>query len=203
MFSAEEKKTIAYHEAGHATVSWFLEHADPLVKVTIVPRGRSLGAAWYLPQEKFITRTEKFLDEICVTMGGRAAEQLIFGKISTGALSDLESVTKKAKAMVMIYGLNEKVGNVTFYDPAGENGFVKPYSEKTAELIDNEIKNIIETQYQRAIDLLESKKDILKQLADRLIEREVIFKDDLEELFGKRPFENQTKENIIDITEEE
>jgi len=203
LFSAEEKKTIAYHEAGHATVSWFLEHADPLVKVTIVPRGRSLGAAWYLPQEKFITRTEKFLDEICVTMGGRAAEQLIFGKISTGALSDLESVTKKAKAMVMIYGLNEKVGNVTFYDPAGENGFVKPYSEKTAELIDNEIKNIIETQYQRAIDLLESKKHILKQLADRLIEREVIFKDDLEELFGKRPFENQTKENIIDITEEE
>ncbi len=200
IFSAEEKKTIAYHEAGHATTSWFLEHADPLVKVTIVPRGRSLGAAWYLPEEKFITRTEKFLDEICVTMGGRAAEQIIFGKISTGALSDLESVTKKAKAMVMIYGLNEKVGNVTFYDPAGENGFVKPYSEKTAELIDNEIKNIIETQYQRAIDLLKDKKDLLILLAERLTEREVIFKDDLEELFGKRPFEEK---KIININPEE
>ncbi|WP_375237994.1 ATP-dependent zinc metalloprotease FtsH [Aurantibacter sp.] len=200
IFSAEEKKTIAYHEAGHATTSWFLEHADPLVKVTIVPRGRSLGAAWYLPEEKFITRTEKFLDEICVTMAGRAAEQIIFGKISTGALSDLESVTKKAKAMVMIYGLNEKVGNVTFYDPAGENGFVKPYSEKTAELIDNEIKSIIETQYQRAIELLKDKKELLILLAERLTEREVIFKDDLEELFGKRPFEEKT---IIDITSEE
>ncbi|PSG88743.1 ATP-dependent zinc metalloprotease FtsH [Aurantibacter aestuarii] len=203
LFSVEEKKTIAYHEAGHATVSWFLEHADPLVKVTIVPRGRSLGAAWYLPEEKFITRTEKFLDEICVTMGGRAAEKLIFGKISTGALSDLESVTKKAKAMVMIYGLNEKVGNVTFYDPAGESGFVKPYSEKTAELIDNEIKNIIETQYQRAIDLLESKKDILKLLAERLIEREVIFKDDLEELFGKSPFKNNNPVEVLEEKEEE
>ena len=203
LFSVEEKKTIAYHEAGHATVSWFLEHADPLVKVTIVPRGRSLGAAWYLPEEKFITRTEKFLDEICVTMGGRAAEKLIFGKISTGALSDLESVTKKAKAMVMIYGLNEKVGNVTFYDPAGESGFVKPYSEKTAELIDNEIKNIIETQYQRAIDLLESKKDILKLLAERLIEREVIFKDDLEELFGKSPFKNNNPVEVLEEKKEE
>ena len=203
LFSAEEKKTIAYHEAGHATVSWFLEHADPLVKVTIVPRGRSLGAAWYLPQEKFITRTEKFLDEICVTMGGRAAERLIFDKISTGALSDLESVTKKAKAMVMVYGLNEKVGNVTFYDPSNENGFVKPYSEKTAELIDSEIKNIIESQYTRALDLLESKKDNLKILADRLIEREVIFKDDLEEIFGKRPWDNTPKEVILDVSEEE
>ncbi|AXO80175.1 ATP-dependent zinc metalloprotease FtsH [Olleya aquimaris] len=190
LFSVEEKKTIAYHEAGHATVSWFLEHADPLVKVTIVPRGRSLGAAWYLPQEAYITRTNKFLDEICVTMGGRAAEKIIFDQISTGALSDLENVTKKAKAMVMIYGLNEKVGNITYYDPAGESGFVKPYSEKTAELIDNEIKNIVETQFKRALDLLESKKDVLNKLAERLIEREVIFKDDLEEILGKRPFED-------------
>ncbi len=200
LFSVEEKKTIAYHEAGHATVSWFLEHADPLVKVTIVPRGRSLGAAWYLPQEAYITRTSKFLDEICVTMGGRAAEKLIFDQISTGALSDLENVTKKAKAMVMIYGLNEKVGNITFYDPAGENGFVKPYSEKTAELIDNEIKSIVETQYQRAIELLSSKKDVLEKLAQRLIEREVIFKDDLEEILGKRPFDNHDNKNIIEET---
>ena len=189
LFSVEEKRTIAYHEAGHAAVSWFLEHADPLVKVTIVPRGRSLGAAWYLPQEAYITRTSKFLDEICVTMGGRAAEKIIFDEISTGALSDLENVTKKAKAMVMIYGLNEKVGNITYYDPAGESGFVKPYSEKTAELIDNEIKNIVETQYSRAVALLESKRDVLDKLAERLIEREVIFKDDLEEILGKRPFE--------------
>ncbi|WP_452224083.1 ATP-dependent zinc metalloprotease FtsH [Lacinutrix chionoecetis] len=190
LFSVEEKKTIAYHEAGHATVSWFLEHADPLVKVTIVPRGRSLGAAWYLPQEAYITRTNKFLDEICVTMGGRAAEKIIFNEISTGALSDLENVTKKAKAMVMIYGLNERVGNITYYDPAGENGFVKPYSEKTAEMIDNEIKNIIETQFERAKEILESKRDVLDILANRLIEREVIFKDDLEEILGKRPFDN-------------
>ena len=193
LFSVEEKKTIAYHEAGHATVSWFLEHADPLVKVTIVPRGRSLGAAWYLPQEAYITRTNKFLDEICVTMGGRAAEQIIFGEISTGALSDLESVTKKAKAMVMIYGLNEKVGNITYYDPAGENGFMKPYSEKTAELIDSEIKNIIETQFQRALKLLESKRDMLNKIAERLIEREVIFKDDLEEICGKRLFKSRSE----------
>ena len=198
LFSVEEKKTIAYHEAGHATVSWFLEHADPLVKVTIVPRGRSLGAAWYLPQEAYITRTSKFLDEICVTMGGRAAEKIIFDQISTGALSDLENVTKKAKAMVMIYGLNEKVGNITFYDPAGENGFVKPYSEKTAELIDNEIKNIVETEFQRALTLLESKKDVLKKLAERLIEREVIFKDDLEEILGKRPFDNHETKLVIE-----
>ena len=193
LFSVEEKKTIAYHEAGHAAVSWFLEHADPLVKVTIVPRGRSLGAAWYLPQEAYITRTNKFLDEICVTMGGRAAERIVFDQISTGALSDLQSVTRKAKAMVMIYGLNDKVGNITYYDPAGENGFVKPYSEKTAELIDNEIKNIVEAQFQRALDLLESKRDVLDKLAERLIEREVIFKDDLEEILGKRPFDTEPK----------
>ncbi|MFI1745473.1 ATP-dependent zinc metalloprotease FtsH [Thalassobellus sediminis] len=202
LFSVEEKKTIAYHEAGHAVVSWFLKHADPLVKVTIVPRGRSLGAAWYLPQEAYITRKDKFLDEICVTMGGRASEQIIFNEISTGALGDLESVTKKAKAMVMIYGLSEKVGNITYYDPAGENGFVKPYSEKTAELIDTEIKSIIETQYQRAVELLSSKKDLLDKLANRLIEREVIFKDDLEELLGVSPFKKSSSK-ITNTDEEE
>jgi cell division protease FtsH len=190
IFSEEEKNLIAYHEAGHATTSWFLEHADPFVKVTIVPRGRSLGAAWYLPEETHTTRTEKYLDEICMTMGGRAAEKLMFNKISTGAISDLQSVTKKAKAMVMIYGLNEKVGNITYYDPAGENGFVKPYSEKTAELIDAEIKNIIETQYQRAISILTEKKDLLIILAERLREREVLFREDLEEILGKRPYSN-------------
>ena len=194
LFSVKDKKTIAFHEAGHAAVSWFLEHADPLVKVTIVPRGRSLGAAWYLPQESHLTRTEKFLDEICVTMGGRAAEKLIFNQISTGAISDLESVTKKAKAMVMIYGLNEKVGNITYYDPNGENGFTKPYSEKTAELIDSEIKNIIETQYKRAINLLEEHKDQLTQLAEILLEKEVIFKDDLVKIFGERPFKEPLPE---------
>ena len=202
LFSVEEKKTIAYHEAGHAVVSWFLKYADPLVKVTIVPRGKSLGAAWYLPQEAYITRTNKFLDEICVTMGGRAAEQIIFNEISTGALGDLESVTKKAKAMVMIYGLNDKVGNITYYDPAGENGFVKPYSEKTAELIDTEIKGIIETQFQRALDLLASKKDLLDKLAERLIEREVIFKDDLEELLGVSPFKLKEEAETVDTNTE-
>jgi len=195
----EEKELIAYHEAGHATVSWFLKYADPFVKVTIVPRGRSLGAAWYLPEESNLTRTEKYLDEICVTMGGRAAEKLMFDKISTGALSDLENVSRKAKAMVTVFGLNEKVGNITYYDPNSQ-GFTKPYSEKTAELIDSEIKDIIETQYQRAIDLLEEKKDLLILLAERLKEKEVIFRDDLEELFGKRPFD---KTETIDGSEEE
>jgi len=155
-----------------------------------------------LPQEAYITRTNKFLDEICVTMGGRAAEQIIFNEISTGALGDLESVTKKAKAMVMIYGLNDKVGNITYYDPAGENGFVKPYSEKTAELIDTEIKGIIETQFQRALDLLASKKDLLDKLAERLIEREVIFKDDLEELLGVSPFKLKEEAETVDTNTE-
>jgi cell division protease FtsH len=202
IFSEEEKSLIAYHEAGHATVSWFLEHADPFVKVTIVPRGRSLGAAWYLPDETHLTRTQKYLDEICVTMGGRAAEKLMFDKISTGAISDLQSVTKKATEMVTIYGLNEKVGNVTYYEPNGQ-GFTKPYSEKTAELIDSEISGIIETQYQRAIDLLHEKKDLLILLAERLKEREVVFKDDLEELFGKRPWDKSSNDVLIGVSEEE
>ena len=186
-----EKKTIAYHEAGHATVSWLLEHAAPLVKVTIVPRGQSLGAAWYLPEERMIVRTEQILDEICAALGGRAAEKLIFNQISTGALSDLEKVTRQARSIVSVYGLNDTVGNVTYYDSTGqsENSFTKPYSEKTAQIIDQEISNIIEVQYKRACDLLKKNKSKLTQLAERLLEKEVIFKDDLSTILGKRPFD--------------
>lgn len=196
IITQDEKRTIAFHEAGHATVSWMLEHAAPLVKVTIVPRGQSLGAAWYLPEERLIVRPDQMLDEMCATMGGRAAEKVIFNKISTGALSDLEKVTKQARAMVTVYGLNDKLGNVTYYDSSGQNeyGFTKPYSEETAQSIDEEISKIIEEQYQRAIDLLSKNKDKLTALADRLLEKEVIFKDDLEKLFGKRPFEKDQLE---------
>ncbi|RDY58133.1 ATP-dependent zinc metalloprotease FtsH [Flagellimonas nanhaiensis] len=196
IITPEEKKTIAYHEAGHATVSWMLEHAAPLVKVTIVPRGQSLGAAWYLPEERLIVRPEQMLDEMCATMGGRAAEKVVFNKISTGALSDLEKVTKQARAMVTIYGLNDTLGNITYYDSSGQNeyGFTKPYSEETAQKIDMEISKIIEKQYQRAIKLLEENKDKLAELAERLLEKEVIFKDDLEKIFGKRPFEKEELE---------
>ncbi len=195
----EEKRAIAIHEAGHATVSWMLEHAAPLVKVTIVPRGQSLGAAWYLPEERLIVRPEQMLDEMCATMGGRAAEKVIFNKISTGALSDLEKVTKQARAMVTIYGLNDKLGNITYYDSSGQSeyNFSKPYSEETARVIDDEISLLIETQYKRAVQLLEENKDKLIQLADILIEKEVIFKDDLETIFGNRPHEK-----TIEITTE-
>ena len=191
IITPEEKKAIAYHEAGHATVSWLLEHAAPLVKVTIVPRGRSLGAAWYLPEERQIVRTDQIEDEMCAALGGRAAEQITFGKISTGALSDLEKVTKQARAMVTIYGLNDKIGNRTYYDPTGEEyGFTKPYSEKTAQVIDEEISSIIEQQYQRALNILRENKDKLTTLAELLLEREVIFNEDLEHIFGKRPHDN-------------
>ncbi|KQC32903.1 peptidase M41 [Nonlabens sp. YIK11] len=190
LITPSEKKTIAYHEAGHATVSWMTEHAAPLVKVTIVPRGQSLGAAWYLPEERQIVRPEQMLDEMCATMGGRAAEKVIFDNISTGALSDLEKVTKQARAMVTIYGLNEKVGNITYYDSSGQQEYnmTKPYSEATAVTIDEEISKIIEAQYQRAIKLLTDNKDKLTELAELLLEKEVIFKDDLEKIFGKRAF---------------
>lgn len=200
IMSKDEKKAIAFHEAGHATVSWMLEYASPLVKVTIVPRGRSLGAAWYLPEERQIVRTEQILDEMCATMGGRAAEKVIFNKISTGALSDLEKVTKQAKAMVTVYGLSEKIGNLTYYDSSEQSdyNFTKPYSDKTSELIDEEISRIIEEQYLRAIDILEKHKDQLTQLADLLLEKEVIFKDDLVKIFGERPF---VKPEMIDNTE--
>ncbi len=192
-----EKRAIAVHEAGHATVSWMLEHAAPLIKVTIVPRGQSLGAAWYLPEERLIVRPDQMLDEMCATMGGRAAEKVVFDTISTGALSDLEKVTKQARAMVTIYGLNEKLGNVTYYDSSGqgEYNFNKPYSEDTAMTIDKEISILIEGQYQRAIEILKENKDKLLLLADILIEKEVIFKDDLETIFGKRPYQISAEEN--------
>ena len=187
----EEKKTIAFHEAGHAIVSWLLEHAAPLVKVTIVPRGQSLGAAWYLPEERMIVRTEQMLDEMCAALGGRAAEKIIFNKISTGALSDLEKVTRQARAIVSVYGLNDTLGNITYHDSSGqmENSFTKPYSEKTAQVIDKEISDIIEIQYKRACDLLKKNKNKLKQLAERLLEKEVIFKDDLLNILGERPYD--------------
>ena len=195
IITPEEKETIAYHEAGHAIVSWLLEHAAPLVKVTIVPRGQSLGAAWYLPEERQIVRTEQMLDEMCAALGGRAAEKIVFNKISTGALSDLEKVTRQAKAMVSIYGLNETLGNITYYDSSGQTdyNFSKPYSEQTAQIIDKEISKIIEKQYSRAISLLKKSKDKLKQLADRLLEKEVIFKDDLENILGKRPYKTNNE----------
>ncbi len=193
IITEDEKRAVAYHEAGHATVSWMLEHAAPLVKVTIVPRGRSLGAAWYLPEERLIVRPEQMLDEMCAALGGRAAEKVIFNKISTGALSDLEKVTKQARAMVTVYGLNDKVGNLTYYDSSNGNeyGFTKPYSEQTAETIDKEISAIIEKQYQRAISILKKNKKKLIELAEVLLTKEVIFKDNLEEIFGKRPFDKE------------
>ena len=191
VITPKEKEAIAFHEAGHATVSWMLEHAAPLVKVTIVPRGQSLGAAWYLPAERMIVQTEQMLDEMCATLGGRAAEKIIFNKISTGALSDLEKVTKQARAMVTVYGLNDTVGNITYYDSSGNDAFVKPYSEDTAKTIDKEISKMIEAQYQRAIELLEVHKEKLTILAELLLEKEVIFKDDLVKVFGKRPFEKE------------
>ena len=200
----DEKRAIAVHEAGHATVSWMLEHAAPLIKVTIVPRGQSLGAAWYLPEERLIVRTEQMLDEMCATMGGRAAEKVVFDRISTGALSDLEKVTKQARAMVTVYGLNDKLGNITYYDSSGQSeySFSKPYSEDTAMVIDKEISTLIESQYQRAITILSENKDKLNRLADILIEKEVIFKDDLEAIFGKRPFDPIISEEISEETPE-
>lgn len=190
-----EKETIAYHEAGHATASWFLEHAAPLVKVTIVPRGQSLGAAWYLPEERMIVRTEQMLDEMCATLAGRAAEKIIFNKISTGALNDLEKITRQARAMVTVYGLNEKIGNITYYDSTGQNeySFTKPYSEETAKIIDQEISKIIEEQYERAISILTEHKEQLIELAKLLLKKEVIFKKNLETIFGKRPFKKEVK----------
>jgi cell division protease FtsH len=195
IITPEEKETIAYQEAGHAVISWLLEHAAPLVKVTIVPRGQSLGAAWYLPEERQIVRTDQMLDEMCATLGGRAAEKVIFNKISTGALSDLEKVTRQAKAMVSVYGLNDTLGNITYYDSSGQSdySFSKPYSEETAQVIDKEISKIIEKQYDRAIELLKKSKGKLKQLAERLLEKEVIFKDDLENILGKRPFKTNNE----------
>lgn len=189
IITPEEKKTIAYHEAGHAAVSWLLQYANPLVKVTIVPRGQSLGAAWYLPEERSITTTEQLLDDMCATLGGRAAELLTFNRISTGALSDLERVTKQAYAMTSIYGLNARVGNISFYDSQGRDAFTKPYSDETARVIDEEVSKLIESQYQRALQLLSVNQDKLALLAERLLKTEVIFKEDLKAIFGPRQWD--------------
>jgi cell division protease FtsH len=199
IITTEEKEVIAFHEAGHATISWLLEFAHPLVKVTIVPRGQSLGAAWYLPEERTITTTEQILDQMCSALGGRAAEEVIFNKISTGALSDLEKVTKQAYAMVSIYGLNKRVGNISYYDSQGRDMFTKPYSEDTAKVIDEEVSKMIEFQYTRAIQILTENKDKLEQLANKLLTAEVIFKEDLENIFGKRIWDKE--EVLIDVVE--
>ena len=188
IITPNEKRSIAFHEAGHAVTSWLLEYASPLVKVTIVPRGRSLGAAWYLPEERQITTTDQILDEMCATLGGRAAEQVIFGKISTGALSDLEKVTKQAYAMVGIYGLNDRIGNLSYYDSSGENQFQKPYSDETARTMDEEVSKLVEASYQRALHLLTENREKLEELAQLLLEKEVIFKEDLERILGVRPY---------------
>ena len=196
VIKANEKKAIAYHEAGHATVSWLLEHAHPLLKVTIVPRGKALGAAWYLPQERQITTKEQLLDQMCSVLGGRAAEELTFNQVSTGAQNDLERATKQAYAMVTIFGMSDKVGNLCYYDSTGQTdfNFTKPYSEKTAELIDAEVKNLIETSYAKAKELLETHKEQHRQVAELLLEREVIFSDDLEKILGKRPWKDEEEE---------
>jgi cell division protease FtsH len=203
IISPNEKKTIAYHEAGHATVSWMLEYASPLIKVTIVPRGKSLGAAWYLPEERQLTTTEQMLDEICAAMGGRAAEEVFFGKISTGALSDLEKVTKMAYSMVSIYGLSKEVGNISYYDSSGQQtGFTKPYSEKRAELIDMEVSKILDCQYKRAKESLIANKEKVEKLASDLLLKEVIFKSDLENIFGNRKWKSYEEEQLLMMDKE-
>lgn len=184
--SPQEKRAIAYHEAGHATVSWLLEHANPLIKVTIIPRGRSLGAAWYLPEERQITTKEQLIHEMSSTLGGRASEELVFSKISTGALNDLERVTKQAYAMIAYYGMSDKVGNISYYDSSGSDTFTKPYSDKTAESIDSEVKDLIAQAYQLATQTLIDNREGLNQLAELLLDKEVVFAEDLEVIFGKR-----------------
>lgn len=207
IITAEEKKVIAFHEAGHATTSWLLQYAHPLVKVTIVPRGKSLGAAWYLPEERQITTKEQMYHEMIATLGGRAAEQVVFGQISTGALSDLEKVTKQAYAMVTYYGLNEEIGNLSYYDSTGQQDYslTKPYSEKTAEVIDKEISKMVEQAYQEAVTILTEHIDGLTQLANKLIDKEVIFGEDLETIFGKRPWtkEEEAEKPAITATAED
>ncbi len=204
IITKQEKRTIAYHEAGHATVSWMLEHAHPLIKVTIVPRGQALGAAWYLPKERQITTEEQIFDELCATMGGRAAEEIFFQKISTGALNDLEKVAKQAYAMTAYYGMSKKIGNRSFFDSSGnsEYQFQKPFSEKTAELIDDEVNLIIENSYTKAKQIIIDNKDKLKELAELLLEKEVIFTEDVERILGKRPFNHPEEEVLFAKTED-
>jgi ATP-dependent metalloprotease FtsH len=203
VIAPKEKKTIAFHEAGHATVSWLLEHASPLVKVTIIPRGQSLGAAWYMPEERQITTKEQMIDELCAALGGRAAEDIMFGKVSTGALSDLEKVTKQAYAMVSIYGLNDKIGNISFYDSTGQSdyGFSKPYSEKTAEIIDEEVKKMVEECYVITKKVLQDNKANLEILANKLLEKEILYREDLEEIFGMRSWDEG--KDIVRVRESE
>jgi cell division protease FtsH len=199
IISAHEKKVIAYHESGHAAVSWLLQHTAPLVKVTIVPRGNSLGAAWYLPEERQITTKEQILDEICAALGGRAAEEVTFGAVSTGALSDLEKITKQAYATVAVFGLNKEIGNISYYDSSGnaDYSFTKPYSEKTAEKIDEEVKKMVEEAYVRTVSLLRNNKEKLDTLAGTLLEKEVIFKEDLERIFGKRQWDTEDNDKLM------
>ena len=193
--SKQELRTVAYHEAGHAVSGWFLEHAYPLVKVTIVPRGdAALGYAQYLPKEKYLTLKEELEDRMAMALGGRAVEELVFGKISTGALSDLQQVTKMAYAMVTVYGMNSKIGNISFYDPQNEGGFQKPYAEETGMIIDEEVRKLSETAYNRVKALLTEKMEDVRTIANALLEKEVLYKDDLEKLIGKRPFEEPIEE---------
>ncbi|MCD6112068.1 MAG: ATP-dependent zinc metalloprotease FtsH [Bacteroidales bacterium] len=198
IITKSEKKVIAFHEAGHASVSWLLRYANPLIKVTIIPRGKSLGSAWYLPEERQITTTEQMFDELCATMGGRASEEVNFGKISTGALNDLEKATKQAFSMVTYYGLNKKIGNISYYDSTGqqEYNFNKPYSEKTAEIIDQEVSKLVEKAYTKAKQLILENKEKVEKLANVLLEKEVIFRENLEEIFGKRPFDDEKAEEV-------
>ncbi len=202
IITKDEKRTIAFHEAGHATISWLLEYANPLVKVTIIPRGKALGAAWYLPEERQITTKEQLFDEMCAALGGRASEEITFGRISTGALNDLEKITKQAYAMVSYFGLSEKIGNRSFYDSSGQNeySFTKPFSEKTAEMIDDEVKKMIDEQYKRAVTVLKQNKKGLTELAEHLLEKEVIFSEDLEKIFGKRKF--AAREELTDVKDD-
>jgi cell division protease FtsH len=202
LLTAQEKRTIALHEAGHATISWFLEYANPLVKVTIVPRGQALGAAWYMPEERQISTKEEILDEICATLGGRAAEELFTGRISTGAMNDLEKVTKRAYGMIAYAGMGDKLPNLCYYDNQ-EYQFNKPYSDKTAETIDEEVRTLIAGEYERAKKVLLEHKEGHAQLAQRLIEKEVIFAEDLEEIFGKRPWTSRTDEILAANAEDE
>ncbi|MCC8154543.1 MAG: ATP-dependent zinc metalloprotease FtsH [Tannerellaceae bacterium] len=195
MTTAEERRSIAIHEAGHATLSWLLEHANPLVKVTIVPRGKALGAAWYLPEERQITTKEQLLDEMCATLGGRAAEELFLGKVSTGASNDLERVTKQAYAMVVYFGMSDRLPNLNYYDSSGQDwGFTKPYSEQTAKLIDEEVQRIVNEQYDRAKEILCKNTEGHNQLTQVLLEREVIYAEDVEQIFGKRAWVSRTEE---------
>ena len=204
VISPEEKKTIAYHESGHACVSWMLRYASPLVKVTIVPRGKALGAAWYLPEERQLTTYDQLFDEMTATLGGRAAEEVFFGKISTGALNDLERVSKQAYAMIVYYGLDEKIGNVSYYDSTGQQEYsmTKPYSEKTAQEIDERVHLLVENSYKRAKKILQDNYEKVEQLAKLLLEREVIFTEDVQNILGDRPFQSQDKESVASESEQ-